>query len=74
MPKRDRRTFDPARARRILRMLGMTATEFRDRYNRVTGASAHAPDVSAWLAGRRALPDAAVVLLKALVWCARNRR
>jgi hypothetical protein len=74
MPVRSRRHFDPARARRILRLLGISDAEFRRRYNRATGASAHQPDVSAWLSGRRAIPDAAIVLLKAMVWCARRRR
>jgi hypothetical protein len=74
MPIRNRRNFDPNRARRILRLLGMSNVEFMGRYNRTTGANARAPDVSAWLAGRRPMPDAAVVLLKALVWCARLRR
>jgi hypothetical protein len=74
MPKRDRRIFDHARARKILRLLGLSSEAFRQRYNRVTGANARAPDVSAWLSGKRAIPDAAVVLLKALVWCARMAR
>ncbi|HYH39949.1 MAG TPA: hypothetical protein VD860_17135 [Azospirillum sp.] len=74
MPRRDRRQFDPARARRILRLLGWSAGELRRQYNDKTGAHAHPPDVSAWLSGRRTIPDAAVVLLKSAVRCARVKR
>jgi hypothetical protein len=74
MPRRDRRQFDPARARRILRLVGWSDAEFRRQYNSKTGAHAYAPDVSAWLNGRRAIPDAAVVLLKSAVRCARVKR
>lgn len=74
MPIRTRRNFCPNRARRILKMLGMSSKAFRIRYNAVTGGSAHPSDVSAWLKGTRTLPDAAVVLLKALVWCVQVSR
>lgn len=74
MPQTDRRPFPAPRARRILRLVGMNATQFRERYNRVTGQRTTAPLVSDWLTGKRPLPAAAVVYLKALVWCARSRR
>lgn len=74
MPIRNRRKFDHRRARRILDILDMSGETFRKSYNKHTGANAYASDVSAWLSGKRTIPDAAVVLLKALVWCARLRR
>ena len=67
MPIRHRRRFDPARVRRILNLLGMSNMDLLRLLNRQTGGAARAQDVSSWLTGRRALPDAAVVLLKALV-------
>jgi hypothetical protein len=74
MPIRHRRRFCPNRARRILDMLDMSGAAFADQLNRMTGASASRQDVSTWLAGRRPLPDAAVLLLKAMVREIRWRR
>jgi hypothetical protein len=76
MPKRNEnyRPFDPARARRILRLVGMTQEDFRHLLNQKTRANVLQPNVSAWMGGSRPLPDAAVLLLKWLVSCARDKR
>ncbi|UEM08013.1 hypothetical protein JL101_035780 (plasmid) [Skermanella rosea] len=76
MPKRNEkyRPFDPARARRILRLVGMTHEEFRLLLNQKTRSNVLQPNVSAWMSGSRPLPDAAVLLLKWLVSCGRDKR
>ena len=76
MPKRNEkyRPFDPARARRILRLLAMSQEEFRLLLNQKTRSNVLQPNVSAWMSGTRPLPDAAVLLLKWLVHCARGKR
>jgi hypothetical protein len=76
MPRRNEkyRPFDPARARRILRLVGMTQEDFRLLLNRKTRSNVLQPNISAWMSGLRPLPDAAVLLLKGLVRCAREKR
>ena len=65
---------DPNRARRILRLVGMTHEEFRILLNHKASMCVHQPDVSAWMTGKRAFPDSAVLLLKGIVALAKTQK